>query len=70
VAPSIGVNAGSKVDGGGDWNRDSDSQAAYAAAAWLQGADLNGSLPQSLNPPLEPEEPKVAAIDGWILGVV
>jgi hypothetical protein len=31
VVPSIGVNAGSKVDGGGDWNRDSDSQAAYAA---------------------------------------
>jgi len=25
VAPSIGVNAGSKIDGGGDWNRGSDS---------------------------------------------
>jgi TolB-like protein len=50
VASSIGVNAGSKVDGGGDWNRGSDSQAAYAAAAWLQGADLNESLSQFLNP--------------------
>ena len=50
MASSIGVNAGSKVDGGGDWNRGSDSQAAYAAAAWLQGADLNESLSQFLNP--------------------
>ncbi len=51
-------------------NRDSDSQAAYAAAAWLQRADLNGSLLQFLNPPLEPEERQLAAIEGWILGVV
>ena len=51
-------------------NRDSDSQAAYAAAAWLQRADLNRSLLQFLNPPLEPEERQLAAIEGWILGVV
>jgi hypothetical protein len=49
---------------------DSDSQAAYTAAAWLQRADLNGSLLQFLNPPLEPEERQLAAIEGWILGVV
>lgn len=51
-------------------NRDSDSQAAYAAAAWLQRADLNGSLLQFLNPPLDPEERQLAAIEGWILGIV
>jgi hypothetical protein len=47
-----------------------DSYAAYAAAAWMQRADLNGSLPQFLNPPLKPEERQLAAIEGWILGVV
>jgi hypothetical protein len=51
-------------------SRDGDSQAAYAAEAWMQRADRNGSLSQFLNPPLEPEERKLAAIEGWILGVV
>jgi hypothetical protein len=30
-------------------SRDGDQQAAYAVSAWLQRADLNGSLPQFLN---------------------
>jgi len=51
-------------------SREGNSQAAYATAAWLQRADLNGSLSQYLNPPLEPEERQLAAIEGWILGVV
>jgi hypothetical protein len=50
--------------------RDGDEQAAYAVAAWLQRADLNGSLRSYLTPPLTPEEREVAAIEGWILGVV
>jgi hypothetical protein len=50
-------------------NRDGDMQAAYAVAAWLQRADLNGSLPQFLYPSLQPQEREVAAIEGWILGV-
>jgi hypothetical protein len=50
--------------------RDGDEQAAYAAAAWLQRADLDGSLRTFLHPPLTPEERDVAAIEGWILGVV
>ena len=50
--------------------RDGDEQAAYAVTAWLQWADLNGSLETFLNPPLTPEERGVADIDGWILGVV
>jgi hypothetical protein len=50
--------------------RDGDEQAAYAVAAWLQRADLNGSLGSYFNPPLTPEEREVAAVEGWILGVV
>jgi hypothetical protein len=50
--------------------RDGDEQAAYAVAAWLQRADLNGSLGSFLKPPLTPEEREVAAVEGWILGVV
>lgn len=38
--------------------------------AWLQRADLNGSLVNFFNPPLTPEERGVANIEGWILGVV
>jgi hypothetical protein len=50
--------------------RDGDEQAAYAVAVWLQRADLNGSLGSYFNPPLTPEEREVAAVEGWILGVV
>jgi hypothetical protein len=51
-------------------DRNSDCQAAYAAAAWLRRADLKGSLSQFLSPPLEPKERELATIEGWILGVV
>jgi hypothetical protein len=50
--------------------RDSDEQAAYAAAAWLQRADLNGSLFTFLKPNLTADEREIARIEGWILGVV
>jgi hypothetical protein len=50
--------------------RDGDEHAAYATAAWLQRADRNGSLGSYFNPPLTPEEREVAAVEGWILGVV
>jgi hypothetical protein len=46
--------------------RDGDEQAAYAVAAWLQRADLNGSLGSYFNPPLTPEELEVARIEGWV----
>jgi hypothetical protein len=49
--------------------RDGDEQAAYAVAAWLQRADLNGSLGSFLKPPLTPEERQLADIEGWILGI-
>ena len=51
-------------------DRDGDEQAAYAVAAWLQSADLNGSLGNYFNPPLTAEEREVAAVEGWIFGVV
>jgi hypothetical protein len=44
--------------------RDSDSQAAYDAAAWPQRTDACASLSQFLNPPLEPEERQLAATEG------
>lgn len=50
--------------------RDGDEQAAYAAAAWLQRTDRNGSLDTFLHPPLTADEREVAKIEGWILGVV
>ena len=50
--------------------RDGDEHAAYTTAAWLQRADLNGSLGSYWNPPLTPEEREVAIVEGWILGVV
>jgi hypothetical protein len=51
-------------------DRDGDEQAAYAAAAWLQRADCDGSLGRFLNPSLTAEERGIAKIEGWILGVV
>ena len=50
--------------------RDPDEHAAFAAAAWIQRADLNGSLGSFFNPHLTPDERDIAAIEGWILGVV
>jgi hypothetical protein len=41
-----------------------------AVAAWLQRADVNDSLGCYFNPPLTPEEREVAAVEGWIIGVV
>jgi hypothetical protein len=49
--------------------RNSDQQAAYAVVAWLRRADMDGSLPQFFNPPLEPQERTIAQVEGWILGV-
>ncbi len=50
-------------------DRTPDQHDAYSAAAWLRGADLNGSLRGFLSPTLTPSERVVAAVEGWILGV-
>jgi hypothetical protein len=39
-------------------------------AAWLQQADVNGTMESYLNPPLTAEERGITKIEGWILGVV
>jgi hypothetical protein len=49
--------------------RNPDQQDAYSAAAWLRGADLDGSLIGFLNPSLTPAERAVAQVEGWILGI-
>ena len=64
VYPSLWTKRFPKED------RDGDEHAAYAVAAWLQRADVNGTLTGFFNPPLTPEERKVAEVEGWILGVV
>ena len=50
-------------------DRDSDEQAAYVVAAWLQRVDRSGALGSFFNPSLTPKEREVAAVEGWILGV-
>jgi hypothetical protein len=56
--------------GDGGFQLPGDEQAAYAAVVWLQRADMRGSLGSYFNPPLTPEEREVAAVKGWMLGVV
>jgi hypothetical protein len=50
--------------------RTPDQQDAYATAEWLRRADGDGYFEQFLCPELEPNERKVAEIEGWILGVL
>ncbi len=50
--------------------RTSDQHDAYVVAARLQQADGDGILGSFLNPSLLPGERAVAAIEGWILGVM
>jgi hypothetical protein len=64
VYPSLWMRRFPKDD------RDNDQHAAYAAAAWLRRADLDGSLKTFLNPPFTPQEKAVARVEGWILGVM
>ncbi|MFM8365148.1 MAG: hypothetical protein ACKOAS_08355 [Verrucomicrobiota bacterium] len=63
IYPSLWMRRFERAD------RDPDQQAAYATAASLQQADLNGSLAFFLNPPLTEAERKTANVEGWILGV-
>jgi hypothetical protein len=49
--------------------RNPDQHDAYSVAAWMQGADLDGSLKRFLHPSLTPADRAVAQIEGWILGI-
>ncbi len=46
-----------------------DAQDAHAVAAWLADMDRRGALERYLEPPLTPDEAKLAQREGWILGV-
>ena len=46
-----------------------DQRDAFAAAEWMRRADLDGSLPAFLRPPLNAPDLEIASIEGWILGV-
>jgi len=46
-----------------------DQHDAYAIAAWMLQADLNGQLSTYLNPSLSPLERGIAGVEGWIFGV-
>lgn len=49
--------------------RTSDQHDAHSIAAWLRSADANGDLVRALAPGLLEVEQRIAAIEGWILGV-
>lgn len=49
--------------------RTPDQHDAYAIAAWLRRADIDGNLQGFLTPSLTPAERAVAEVEGWILGV-
>jgi len=50
--------------------RNADQHDAYSVAEWMRQTDRNGELARFFKPSLEPEEEKVARIEGWILGVM
>lgn len=50
--------------------RNADQQDAYAVAEWLSGRDAAGLLERYFTPGLTREEEAVAAVEGWILGVL
>jgi hypothetical protein len=50
-------------------SRTGDQHAAFAVAAWLREADLDGSLENYLKPQGDPKDRNIIEIEGWILGV-
>lgn len=49
--------------------RSGDQQDAYAVARWMAEMDDRGALARYFAPPLSEEEQRIAALEGWILGV-
>ncbi len=47
-----------------------DQRDAYAATMWLKEMDERNALFRFFDPPLAPNEKRIAAIEGWILGVM
>ena len=63
VYPSIFRNRFPRDD------RTADQQDAYSVARWLTEADEHGFLRQYFQPPLTEQQSKIAALEGWILGI-
>lgn len=63
VYPSIFRNRFPRDD------RTTDQQDAYSVTRWLTEADEHGFLKQYFQPPLTEEQRRIAAMEGWILGI-
>jgi hypothetical protein len=50
-------------------HRTSHQHDAWSIAEWMRQTDKQGLLPTYFNPPLSPEQRRIADIEGWILGV-
>ena len=50
--------------------RNSHQHDAYCVAAWMAKEDRSGRLSAFLNPDLSELERSLAAVEGWILGVL
>lgn len=50
--------------------RTPDQHDTYSVAAWMRGADLDGTLSGCFNPPLTPADRVAAKVEGSILGVM
>ena len=50
-------------------NRTGDQHDAWSIAEWMRQTDKQGLLPTYFNPPLSPDQRRIADIEGWILGV-
>lgn len=46
-----------------------DERDAYAVARWMEESARRGILARYLDPPLTAEERRIAALEGWILGI-
>jgi len=49
--------------------RTDDQHDAYATARWLCEMDQQGFLSRYLDPPLTPDQQRIARLEGWIFGV-
>ncbi len=65
VYPSIFRNRFARAD-----DRNPDQQDAYAVAEWLRTRDAMGALAAYFEPRLTAEERRVAAVEGWVLGIL
>ena len=49
--------------------RTADQHDAWVVAEWMRTGDLDGRLATALSPQLDPQDRRIAEVEGWILGV-